>query len=87
MKKVRIMLSAAIVMAAVGGALAFTAKADNFCLYQVDPDSNSCPRVEILQSFNGVQQGGDQTIRSIANCPGAVPIAECTFTIQNTVVD
>jgi hypothetical protein len=85
MKKVKIMLSAIVVLTVVGGALAFKAKTDEFCLYQIE--GTTCPSINILESYNGTLSNGNQTVRDISDCPTQVPKSECTVTVLNTVVD
>jgi len=83
MKKVRIMLSAIVVMAVVGGALAFNTKSPNFCLYQID-DDGACPSIDTY-STHGLVGAGNQT--TLTSCPATTDPAICTRSFANLQKD
>lgn len=90
MKKAKVILTSLVVLAVVGGALAFKAKQPVYCLYTtVKPGAITCPKAFTIQTTVVAQPNNSfqfATTRPILNCPTAVPTADCKFAL-GTIVD
>ncbi|MCS3801038.1 hypothetical protein [Niastella sp. OAS944] len=87
MKRAKVILTSLILLAVVGGALAFKSKLPAYCLYLTNPvGAVTCPRVATIENTLPGTQIQWATTRQILNCPTAVPKSHCTFTF-NTIVD
>ncbi|MCS3801112.1 hypothetical protein [Niastella sp. OAS944] len=84
MKRAKVILTSLVVLAVVGGALAFKAKNPLYCLYNTNVPGGAvtCPKVETIESTQPGVNVKWATIRPIINCPTAVPTSNCTFTFN-----
>jgi len=84
MKKVKVMLTAVLVMAVVGIVLAFNLKGQTFCRYKIN--GGTCPLIDrpwITQLLGA----GDQTVITKAawGCPAFQPTDLCTRSFNVTL--
>lgn len=88
MKKAKVILSAIAVLAVVGGALAFKAKSQNYCLFTKTGEfALSCPSRAVIETTEaGSAVKWATTVQKIGNCPAEVSPEKCTFTF-NTVIE
>ncbi|MCS3801050.1 hypothetical protein [Niastella sp. OAS944] len=88
MKRARVILTSLVVLAVVGGALAFKAKSPVYCLYttNVPAGAITCPKIRNIETTEPGSNIKWATTRTVLNCPTAVPTSHCTFTF-NIVTD
>ena len=91
MNKVKIMLSALVVVAAIGGALAFKAKNPTFCYYKLNAAGDKCPIVRTISSFETTDVVA-QTASVIDKtpgiaCPATQATVDCTLKVLTTTID
>ena len=90
MKQVKIMLMAVLVMAVVGGALAFKAKKANFCLYTTAlgaPQSAQCALVKQITTTSGANNAKAFITPSDFICADheVGELTDCNATVRTTV--
>ena len=78
MKRIKIMLLSLTVLAVVGGALAFKAKDDNFCIYKIV--GTTCPSIAIAETATTAPAGIFFTLPR-AGCPTVVNSLKCTLDV------
>jgi hypothetical protein len=93
MKRIKIMLLSLLVLATVGGVLAFKAKEENFCIYSKKswPVTTLCPMVSKVESVQLTDYLLTSPIfyiipRGMA-CPSSVPSTYCTLRITDVYWD
>lgn len=90
MKKVRIMLSALVVIAAVGGVLAFKAKDNTFCYYEKNQAGDACLLVGApIETYStaATEPQHASVIDFVDPCPPTQPLVNCNLRITTTTID
>ncbi|MCS3801039.1 hypothetical protein [Niastella sp. OAS944] len=88
MKKAKVILTTLLVLAVVGGGLAFKAKLPVYCLFKLNNPVGAitCPRVAIIETTLPGAATSWATTRPVLACPTAVPTSDCTYTF-NVLID
>ncbi|MCS3801049.1 hypothetical protein [Niastella sp. OAS944] len=83
MKRAKVILTSLVVLAVVGGALAFKAKSPVYCLYTTNTTTAfTCPKVATIETTIPGTKFQFATTRPILNCPTAVPATDCKFIFE-----
>jgi hypothetical protein len=78
MKRVKIILSAVVALAIVGGALAFKAKSANYCYYEINQAQDACPFKAVISTFVNDGTGTFATTDLFdGECDASKPLSEC----------
>jgi len=87
MKKAKVIVTALVVLAVVGGALAFKAKSATYCYYTLDSNS-TCSLVGPIESFTTLStatQDKKAVLKGTAACPATQ--TTCDQRINTTTTD
>lgn len=85
MKRIKIMLLSLVVLAVLGGVMAFRAKDENYCIYKIV--DTSCPRQSVFPETVTIAANGIYYSLPKSECPFTVPKVFCTIKILFSAID
>jgi len=91
MKRIKIMLLSLVILATVGGVLAFKSKELNFCIYKKTGTPVTCPLIIVAETLKVTFNAGVPpiyyTLVNNGNCPASIATFNCTLRLTDVVID